>query len=82
MGGSCQTPGAQPLKSNRKRHINIIFFVPLVLGRPQVCPGDFTGFVLGTNSVKTWDKPGFFPYFTQWSPWDKPGADGRDRKLM
>ena len=45
----------------RKRHININFFVRLVLGRPQVCPGDFTGLVPGTNPVKTWDTPGFSP---------------------
>ena len=63
----------------RKRPINIIFFVRLVLGRPRVCPGDFTGLVPGTNPVKTCDKPGFPPYFTQWKPgfhrvcpWDKP----------
>ena len=56
----------------RKRHININFFVRLVLGRPRACPGDFTGCVPGTNSVKTWDKPGFSPYFTQWKP-GKPG---------
>ena len=49
----------------RRRHININFFVRLVLGRPRVCPGDFAGFVPGTNPVKTWDKPGFSPYFTQ-----------------
>ena len=48
----------------RKRHTNINFFVRLVLGRPRVCPGDFTGFVPGTNPVKTWDKPGFSPYST------------------
>ena len=52
----------------RKRHININFFVRLVLGRPRVCPGDFTGFVPGTNSVKTCHKPGFPPYFAQWKP--------------
>ena len=56
----------------RKRHININFVVRLVLGRPRVCPDDFTGFVPGTNLVKTWDKPGFSPYFTQWKP-GKPG---------
>ena len=56
----------------RKRHININFFVRLVLGRPRACPGDFTGFVPGTNPVKTWDKPGVAPYFTQWKP-GKPG---------
>ena len=44
------------------------FFVRLVLGRPRVCPGDFTGFVPGTSPVKTWDTPGFSPYFTQWKP--------------
>ena len=52
----------------RKRHININFFVRLVLWRPRVCPGDFTGFVPGTNPVKTWGKPGFSPCFTQWKP--------------
>ena len=57
-----------PERQARKRHINIIFFVRLVLGRPQVCPGDFTGFVPGTNPVKTWDKPGFSPCSTQWKP--------------
>ena len=60
----------------RKRHININFFVRLVLGRPRVCPRDFTAFVPGTNSVKTSYKPGFSPYFTQWKPGkprDKPG---------
>ena len=50
------------------------FFVRLVLGRHQVCPGDFTGCVPGTHSVKTWDKPGFSPYFTQWKP-GKPGTN-------
>ena len=44
----------------RKRHININFFVRLVLGRPRVCPGDFTGFVPGTNPVQTRDRPGGF----------------------
>ena len=56
----------------RKRHININFFVRLVLGRPRVCPGDSTGFV-------PWDKPGeilgqtraFSLFYTV--PWDKPG---------
>ena len=71
-------------------------FVRLVLGRPRVRPGDFTGFVPGTNPVKTWDKPGFSPYFTQWKPdftgfvpgtnpvcpWDNPGDEGRHRKFM
>ena len=80
----------------RKRHININFFVRLVLGRPQVCPGDFTGFVPGTNPVKIWDKSGLSPYFTQWKPdfpgfvpgtnpvcpWDNPGDEGRHRKFM
>ena len=72
----------------RKRHININFFVRLVLGRPRVCPGDFTGFVPGTNPVKTWDKPGFSPYLHSGSPispvcpWDSPGDEGRHRKFM
>ena len=80
----------------RERHININFFVQLVLGRPRVCPGDFTGFVPETNPVKTWDKPGLSPYFTQWKPgkpgfvpgknpvcpWDNPGDEGRHRKFM
>ena len=67
------------LSQARERHININFFVRLVLGRPRVCPGDFTGFVLGTNPVKTSDKPGFSPYFHSGSPispglsLDKPG---------
>ena len=61
-----------PKSQARKRHINVTFFVRLVLGRPRVCPGDFTGFVPGTNRVKPWDKPGFSPYFTQWKP-GKPG---------
>ena len=79
----------------RKRHINIIFFVRLVLGRPRVCPGDLTGFVPGTNPVKTWDKPGSTPYFTQWKPdftgfvpgtnpvcpWDSPGDEGAAQKV-
>ena len=52
----------------RERHININFFVRLVLGQPRVCPGDFTGSVPGTNPVKTWTNPGFSPYFTQWKP--------------
>ena len=52
----------------RKWHMNMNFFVRLALGRPRVCPGDFTEFVPGTNPVKTWDKPGFSPYFTQWKP--------------
>ena len=72
------------------------FFVRLVLGRPRVCPGDFAGFVPGTNPVKTWDKAGFSPYLAQWKPdftgfvpgtkpvclWDKPGDEGRHRKFM
>ena len=64
----------------RKRHININSFVQLVLGRPRVCPGDFTGFVPGTNPVKTWDEPGFSRLFYtvearfhRACPWDKPG---------
>ena len=79
----------------RKRHINMNFFVRLVLGRPRVCPGDFTGFVPGTNPEKTSDKAGFSPYFTQWKPnftgfvpgtnpvcpWDNPGDEGRRRKF-
>ena len=52
----------------RKRHININFFVRLVLGRPGFVPGIFSPGL----SVKTWDKPGFSPYFTQWKP-GKPG---------
>ena len=85
-----------PIDQARKRHINIIFFVRLVLGRPRVCPGDFTGFVPGTNPVKTWGKPGFSHYSTQWKPdftgfvpgtnpvcpWDNPGDEGRHRKFM
>ena len=88
--------GLQGISQARKRHINISFFVRLVLGRPRVCPRDFTGFVPGTNPVRTWDKPGFSPYFTQWKPdltefvpganpacpWDKPGEIGRHRKFM
>ena len=35
----------------RKRHIDINFFVRLVLGRPRVCSGDFTAFVPGTNET-------------------------------
>ena len=77
-----------------KSLININFFVRLVLGRPRVCPGDFTGFVPGTNPVKTWDKPGFSPYLHSGSPispglgtnpvcpWDNPGDEGRHRKFM
>ena len=64
----------------RKRHININFFVRLVLGRPRVCPGDFTGFVPGTNPVKTWDKPGFSPYFHRICPWDKPGLSQKQSR--
>ena len=45
----------------RKRHMNINFFVRLVLGRPRVCPGDFTGFVPGTN-------PGFLLILHSGSP--------------
>ena len=47
----------------------------LVLGRPRVCPGDFTGFVAGTNPVKTWV---FSLFYTEEArqtlvcPWDKP----------
>ena len=85
-----------PNISGKKRHININFFVRLVLGQPRVCPGVFTGFVPGRNPMKTWDKPGFSPYFTQWKPdftgfvpgtnpvcpWDNPGDEGRHRKFM
>ena len=74
-----------------------IFFCPVGLGtRARDCPGDFTGFVPGTEPVKTWDKPGFSPYFTQRKPdftglvpgtkpvcpWDNPGDEGRHRKFM
>ena len=40
----------------------------LVLGRPRVCPGDFTGLVPGTNPVRTWDKPGFLLILHTGSP--------------
>ena len=43
----------------------------LVLGRPQVCPGDFTAFVPGTNPVKTWDTP---PGTNAGISWDTPGV--------
>ena len=56
------------LNSGKKKAHKHKLFCPVVLGRPRVCPGDFTarGFVPGTNPVKTWDKPGASPYFTQW----------------
>ena len=64
----------------RERHININVFVRLVLRRPRVCPGDFTGFVPGTNPVNIWDKPGFSSLFYavearfhRVCPRDKPG---------
>ena len=80
----------------RERHININFFVRLVLG--------FTGFVPGTNPVCPWDKlgenlgqtqvfslfcrvearfvPGFVPGTNPVCPWDNPGDEGRHRKFM
>ena len=81
------------------RHFSTIFARHLFSGpfcNPLICPGDFTGFVPGTNPVKIWDKPGFSPYFTQWKPdftgfvpgtnpvcpWDNPGDEGRHRKFM
>ena len=48
-------------RQGNKRHININFFVRLVLGRPRVSPGDFTGFVPGTN-------PGFILILHSGSP--------------
>ena len=80
----------------RKRHININFFVRLVLGRPRVCPGDFTGFVPGTNSLKPGTNLGFLLILhsgspanpglsqgrTRVCPGDKTGAEGRHRKFM
>ena len=44
----CARPSVGRMRQARKRHININFFVRLVLGR-------------GTNPVKTWDKPRFSP---------------------
>ena len=70
--GICQVHSVLQEAQAGKRHININFFVRLVLGRPRVFPGDFTGFVPGTTSVKIWDKPAFSPYFTQ----SKPGKPG------
>ena len=60
-------PGTNPYSGKKKAHRHQ-FFVRLVLGRPRVCPGDFTGFIPGTDSVKTWDKPGFSPYLHSGSP--------------
>ena len=76
-------PGCPSISGKKKAH-------------KRFCPGDFTGFVPGTNPVKTWDKPGLSPYFTQWKPfvpgfvpgtnpvcpWDNPGDEGRHRKFM
>ena len=64
----------------RKRHININFFVWLVLGRPRVCPGDFTGFVPGTKPCENLGQTRVFSLvytvearFHRVCPWDKPG---------
>ena len=54
-------PEKSALNQARKRQININFFVRLVLGRPRVCPRDFTGFVPGTN-------PGFLFFLHSGSP--------------
>ena len=87
--------GGRSKNQARKRHVNISFFVRLVLGRPRVCPGISPCLSLGQIRWTTWDKPGFSPYFTQWMPdftgfvpgtnpvcpWDSPGDEGRHRKL-
>ena len=84
------------LVSGKKKAHKHKLFVRLVLGRPRVCPGDFTGLVPGTNPVKTCDKPGSSPYFTQRKPgkpgfvpgtspvcpWDNNEDEGRHRKFM
>ena len=64
-----------PKSERKKKHISCKkkahkhkLFVRLVLGRPRVCPGDFTGFVPGTNPVKTWDNPGFLLILHSGSP--------------
>ena len=63
----------------RKRHININFIVRLVLGQPQVCPGDFTGFVCGTNSVKPWTNPEFLLILHSGSPANPGLSEGQTR---
>ena len=59
--------GLRWVSGKKKAHKHKLF-CPVGLGTPRVCPGDFTGFVPGTNPVKTWDTPGFSPCFTQWKP--------------
>ena len=57
----------------RKRHININFFVLLVLGRPRDCPLDFSLFY----TVET-----RFHRVNRVCPWDNRGDEGRHRKFM
>ena len=56
-----RVPKCRLFLRQEKMHININFFVRLVLGRPRVCPGDFTRFVPGTS-------PGFLLILHSGSP--------------
>ena len=76
----CRAPFRDAESQARKRHMNVNLFVRLVLGRPRVCPGDFTGFVPGTNPVKSPGQTRVFALFYtvearfhRVCPWDKPG---------
>ena len=52
----------------RKRHININFFVRLVLGRPQDCPWDKPGLSQGQIRWKPGTHPDFFLILHSGSP--------------
>ena len=85
-GFSVPLPGGVPLTGPSglltqasKRHININFFVRLVLGRPRDCPGDFTGFVPGTNPVKPGTNPGFLLILHSGSPISPGLSPGQTR---
>ena len=56
------------LHQARKWHININFFVRLVLGRPRVCPGISPGLSLGQIRWKPGTNPGFLLILHSGSP--------------
>ena len=59
----------------RKRHINMNFFVRLLLGRLRECPGDKPGLSLGQNGFVPGTNPGFSLFYTaeaQFVPGTKP----------
>ena len=73
--------GVSIVASGKKKAHKHNFFCPVGLGTPPppVCPGDFTGFVPGTNSVKSPGQMWVFSLFyivearqTRVCPRDKP----------